>query len=170
MSRPLKCRTLAIVAGLTLAGMSFAPIGYTAGRNAAFRLSATVPPSCLIRFGNMEFGTYEPKGGDLRSWADVMVDCSDGARFLLGLNAGIGRGASILERRMTNGAHTLAYNLYLDAMLTVPWGDSMSGRWVIWDDFGMGAPVHLLMYGLIPGGQNVSPGSYSDTITATIEF
>ncbi len=72
-------------------------------------------------------------------------------------------------RQMVNGAARLSYNLYLDAAHTQIWGDpnpfsySASG-------FVLFPNVTLTVYALIPAGQDVPTGSYSDSVVATFNF
>lgn len=81
-----------------------------------------------------------------------------------------GGAASFTPRRLIAGVVALAYNLYLDAARTVVWGDGTGGS----SAYG---PVHpaegsttLTIYGRIPAGQHVAAGSYSDTVTVTLQF
>jgi spore coat protein U-like protein len=69
---------------------------------------------------------------------------------------------------MVNGAALLGYSLYRDSGLTQNWGvtigtDTASGT-------GNGAAQPITVYGQVPAGQYVTPGSYADTITATVTY
>jgi spore coat protein U-like protein len=74
---------------------------------------------------------------------------------------------------MSNGTDSLQYELYSDVAGGTVWGNS-GGALVTWGAFGsiasQGAGVSRPVYGRIPGGQDVSVGSYTDTITATVNF
>jgi spore coat protein U-like protein len=72
---------------------------------------------------------------------------------------------------MVKGAEALAYNLFTDAARTSVWGDGTSGTSV----YSRANPpnnsnVNLTVYGQIPPGQDVSAGTFSDTVSATINF
>lgn len=75
-------------------------------------------------------------------------------------------------RYMLNGPTTqLDYNLFLDPADSIVWGDGTGGTSI----YGPTAvtndqTVTLTIYGMIPAGQDVPAGSYSDSITATINF
>ncbi len=68
-------------------------------------------------------------------------------------------------------AEGLNYNLYLDAARTTIWGDGTGGTQV----YSNANPpnntnVTVTIYGRIPASQDVSAGSYTNTVTATINF
>ena len=70
-----------------------------------------------------------------------------------------------------SSGETLSYNLYLDAARVSIWGNGNGGT----SRYGpvtppLGSPVTVTIYGRIPARQNVSAGSYRDTIRATINF
>jgi spore coat protein U-like protein len=82
-----------------------------------------------------------------------------------------GSAPSYVPRQMRKGAETLSYNLYLDAARVSIWGDGTGGT----SHYGpvvpaLASPVTVTIYGRIPARENVSVGSYTDTITATINF
>ena len=72
---------------------------------------------------------------------------------------------------MKKGAETLTYNLFRDAAFTTVWGDGSGTT----GQYQIGNPpnntdVPLTVYGRVPALQDVSAGSYSDTVIATINF
>jgi spore coat protein U-like protein len=71
-------------------------------------------------------------------------------------------------RQMANGANRLSYNLYLDAAHTRIWGDPSPNYYTANGVWMSGAT--LTVYGLVPALQDVATGSYSDSVTATINF
>jgi spore coat protein U-like protein len=82
-----------------------------------------------------------------------------------------GNASSFSPRQLVHSTSTLAYNLYLDAARTSVWGDGTGGT----SRYGpttppSGSAVTVSIFGRVPAGQNVSVGSYGDTIVATILF
>jgi spore coat protein U-like protein len=71
---------------------------------------------------------------------------------------------------MSAGAAALSYNLYLDAARISVWGDGSGGT----STYGPLQPAEgstsIPIYGRAPGGQNASPGNYSDTVVVTLVF
>ena len=63
---------------------------------------------------------------------------------------------------------TLAYALYQDSAHTINWGNTVGTDTV--SGTGNGSAQTLTVYGEVPAGQSVTPGAYTDTITATITY
>ena len=72
---------------------------------------------------------------------------------------------------MTKGGEALGYNLYMDASRTTIWGDGTSGTSAYSrNNPPNGTNVSLPVYGRVGAAQDVSAGTYSDTVLATINF
>jgi spore coat protein U-like protein len=96
-------------------------------------------------------------------------NCSGGARtYTATFSAGNG---TLAARALRSGVNTLGYNIYKDAAYTQILGSGSGGTATIANtNSGSGTgPTHTL-YGLIPAGQDVPAGSYTDTLTITITF
>ena len=132
-------------------------------------VSATVVASCTVSTTPMAFGTYN--NTLLTSTATVTATCTNTTPYNVGLNAGLASGATVTARGMfVSGtpAVLLNYALYSNSGRTTNWGstvgtDTVSGT-------GNGSGQAITVYGQIPAGQLVAPGSYADTITATITY
>jgi spore coat protein U-like protein len=134
-----------------------------------FQVTATVLSSCSVSATNLAFGTYDPlAAAPTDGNSTVTVQCTLQAPFNIGLNAGVGSGATVATRVMTSGANTLNYSLYQNAARTTVWGNTPATDTVA--DTGTGIAVPFTVYGRIPNGQNAAPGSYADTITVTVNF
>lgn len=75
-------------------------------------------------------------------------------------------------RTMTTGINTLQYNLYTSNSHTNVWGDGTGGSGTVsgtGTTTASGGPSNTI-YGRVPAGQDVSAGSYTDSITITISF
>jgi len=72
---------------------------------------------------------------------------------------------------MLKGSEALNYNLYLDAARTIIWGDGTAGTQTYFiKNPTNNQDVTVPVYGRVPTGQSVSKGTYSNTITVTINF
>jgi spore coat protein U-like protein len=115
----------------------------------------------------MSFGNYT--GTAANATSAVSVTCTNATPYTVGLSAGAASGATVSARKMTGPASgLLSYSLFSDPSRTLNWGqtvgsDTLTGT-------GNGAIQALTVYGQTPAGQYVSPGSYTDTITATITY
>ena len=77
-------------------------------------VSATVATNCLFNSGTMAFGTYTPGSGNLDVNGSVIVRCTNGLTYAVGLGAGLATGATEANRSMQNGAALLSYQLFRD--------------------------------------------------------
>ncbi len=132
-------------------------------------VSATVVSSCTVSTTPMAFGTYN--NSLLTSTATVTATCTNTTPYNVGLNAGTANGATVTTRGMfvsgTPGV-VLNYSLYSNSGRTTNWGTTVGTDTVT--GTGNGSAQAITVYGQIPAGQLVAPGSYTDTITATITY
>jgi spore coat protein U-like protein len=164
-SRSHAVRSL-IGATLALAGLTSAP-ALASTATTTFNVTATVQATCIISASNLGFGNYS--GSAIATTTSLSVTCTNGTSYNVGLNAGTASGATVTTRAMTGpGGATLGYGLYQDSGHSTNWGntvgtDTKSGT-------GNGSAQTLTVYGNLSGNQYPTPGSYSDTITATITY
>jgi spore coat protein U-like protein len=117
------------------------------------------------------FGSYNVfSGGAVDSAGSLTYRCDD---VFTNITIQLSRGSSstFQPRTLIQGAHQLAYNLYLEPSRSTVWGDGNSGT----GQYGPtvppdGSDVVLNVYGRIPSQQNVHAGAYSDTVVVTIVF
>jgi spore coat protein U-like protein len=127
--------------------------------------------ACTISATSVNFGTYNVfNGSNVDSTGTVTYRCNGSAH---NITVGLTQGASATFslREMQKGSEVLTYNLFLDASRTTIWGDGTSGT----SQYQIGNPpnntnVNLTVYGRVAAGQDVSAGTFSDTITAVINF
>lgn len=167
MLRQLQKNTFIAGAGLLSAltlGLSFAQ---AATSTANFQVTAMVQATCMISAGNLDFGTYT--GTATTATSSISVTCTNTTPYNVGLNAGSSSGATVTTRKMADsGGDTLSYGLYQDAAYSLNWGDTTGTDTVA--GTGDGSTQTLTVYGQLPAGQYVTPGSYSDTVTATVYY
>lgn len=151
-----------------LAGALLAPAAHAAPFGLMCTASAT----------GVSFGTYSPlTPTPLKSTGTVTVSCNAILPGTAPVTVQLGPGASgsFAARHLVSGAGVLGYNLYLDAADTQTWGDGTGGSLTdslnvtITNFFGSGKSSATI-YALMPALQDVAPGSYSDTITVTINY
>lgn len=128
--------------------------------------------TCTISAVGVSFGSYDVLASSPRdSTGTVTFRCIASVPVTVDLNRGQ-NSATFNPRRMTKGSGPLLdYNLYMDAARTTIWGDGSAGT----SRYSNNAPpaltdVNLTVYGRIPAGRDVTAGSYSDTVVATITF
>lgn len=138
-----------------------------------FDVTATVAGNCLISATDLNLGTFDGTNDLNTATSTVSVRCTAGTSFAVGLSTGLHStdfAARKLKRSLS--AHTLNYNLYTDADRTTVWNETTQRV----DGVGLGMSstnaVPLTVYGKLvaAGNENAPPGSYSDTITATVTY
>jgi spore coat protein U-like protein len=132
-----------------------------------FNVKATLVVACNVAANPLNFGVYSTSQIDATS--TIFVTCTNTTAYNVGLDAGTATRATLTNRSMTGpGGDLLGYRLFRDSARTNNWGntvgtDTISGT-------GTGAPQSLTVYGRIPASQYVTPGSYADTIVATVTY
>lgn len=161
LSNAMKSTLLAPVFGvLALGAAPTADAASTATANMG--VSATVQATCIVSTTAMAFGTYT--GVVLPATSTITVQCTNTTPYTLGLNAGLATGATVTNRSMTGpGSALLGYGLYTDSGHGTNFATLASVN-------GTGAPVVTTVYGQVAASQYVAPGSYTDTITATVTY
>ncbi|MSP38845.1 MAG: SCPU domain-containing protein [Deltaproteobacteria bacterium] len=128
--------------------------------------------ACTLRGASIAFGTYDPISLTPLDTAGAVIYRCAGSDHNITITLSRGGGATFATRRMIKGSEQLFYNLYRDAARTAIWGDGTGGT----QSFFIGNPqanntdLSVPIFGRIPAGQNVSKGSFSDTITVTLIF
>jgi spore coat protein U-like protein len=141
--------------------------GFGVYRSTTFTVTATILPSCTLTSASLSFGNYADIVNDAS--AILTVRCSNGTPYNVGLSAGTAPGATVSTRKMTGpGSALLNYNLFRNTGRTINWGntigtDTQTGT-------GSGANQSVYIYGRLPAQQRVTPGTYADTVVATITY
>jgi spore coat protein U-like protein len=166
-------RRLALASALFVAVGSAAPSMAVADSNTSnLEISASVPNSCTISAGALNFGAYNPTTGS-NVTGTVSTNCTMNAVAVITLNQGFysatGSSNEVPLRRLQNGgsANYLNYNLYQNSGKTTIWGSSTSTSVTV---AGIGIEESTSVYGEIPGGQSVPAGSYTDNVIATVTY
>ncbi len=131
--------------------------------------TAAEADQCTVSTTSVNFGSYNVFDTTHKdSTGTITLRCNGGAS---NVKVEIGRGGSpfVAYRFMNKGLELLFYNLYQNASRTIIWGDD-SGS-----DYYVGNPpnnrdVTLTVYGRITAGQDVSSGSYGDSVTVTVQY
>jgi spore coat protein U-like protein len=155
---PLGLYSDAIVATVTMSGVA---------TTVSFPVTANVPPDCTFSAADLVFGTY--RGVQLDAQSQISLTCTSGTPWNVGLNQGTFAGATVTTRKMTGpGTSSMSYSLYRDSGRTLNWGNTVGTDTV--SGTGSGSTQTVTVFGRVPASQNLSAGSYQDTIIATITF
>ncbi len=139
---------------------------------AALAWPADAAAQCSVSATGVAFGSYDVFAATPRDSTGTV-----GYQCLLPLSVQItlstGASATFTPRKMVKGAERLNYNFYRDAGRSLIWGDGAGGTSFYSGTVGalqLGTTINVTVYGRIPPQQDVSAGTYTDTITATINF
>ena len=146
---------------------------FAASKTANVDVTASVAANCTITTAAVAFGAYDPVSAnaatDLLGTGTLTVACTKGAAATIDL----GQGGNYLAptRRMTAGAGAfLNYALYKDAARTQVWGSATTGGTTYAYNSASRNSVAITVYGTVPQAQDVTVGSYADTVVATINY
>jgi len=167
LSNALKSTLPAAILGfLGLGLMSTSVVAQANPATTTFGVSATVLKDCTVSATPLAFGNYT--GAVNSAQSAVTVTCTNSTTYSVGLGTGLATGATVTTRQMQNGSALLSYGLFSNATWTTNWGNTLATNWVT--GTGNGAGQSLNVYGQIPAGQYVTPGSYNDTISVTVTY
>jgi spore coat protein U-like protein len=140
---------------------------HAATATANFNVTALVGTSCSVSAADLAFGTYDPTAvTDATTTSTINVTCSLLTPYTISLNTGTFASGS--ARRMGSGASRLGYEIYRDAAQTGIFGTVAATLGV--SGVGTGLAIPTTIYGKIPKNQVVTPGSYADQITVTVDY
>ena len=172
----MKRSTLTLIA---LSVVLFSVPAFAASTNTTFQVQATVIANCTISAVNLNFGNYDPisanaaAGSDLYGNTTVTVACTKGApNVWIGLDAGANSASAVgTTRAMASAGNFLNYDLYLANPNPAPgavWGNTQAtGKSYV---AASKAATAITVFGRVPKNQDAAVGTYTDTITATINY
>lgn len=124
----------------------------------------------------MAFGQYDPmstapldgQGRVSYRCGKKLVDDKDALIVQISLSTGQ---AGTFQRYMTGGRDRLRYNLYLDPVRTIVWGDGTGGTQAYTSKAQANNKVTIVpVFGRIVAEQDVAASVYLDTIIVTLDF
>ena len=150
--------------------------GLAGSATSAFRVTATLDPTCTVQTTPAAFGHYNPitthATAPLEITSSVTITCSKGMATTIGLDRGLHADyATNTTRAMKHVLRDeyLNYELYQDSIHTTLWGTSIP-HLVVPPVAVDTKPRTYLIFGRVPAGQDVSIGNYHDTIVAIVNF
>jgi spore coat protein U-like protein len=162
---PIRIACAAVLAAsFGLTGSAFA-----AAKTGTLNVKLTIEPGCSVFSNNtdisLDFGTWTTLSQNIDESASFDVACSGDTGFTVGLDKGLGGGATVNDRKLTSGTNKIAYNLYTDA-----------SRGTVWDtkDYlapspttnpASGALTKVTIFGRVPKSAAIPvAGIYLDTV------
>lgn len=133
-------------------------------------LAGRAEAACTISTTAVSFGTYNVYTATAdTATGTVTYLCGTADRNIV-ITLSTGSSGTFTARTMKKGAEALTYNLYRNAALTNIWGDGSGSTSTYTRNNPPNNSLVLTVYGRVPALQDVSAGSYTDTVIATISF
>jgi spore coat protein U-like protein len=160
-------RDLAVLAITGMLSVSAVKPAVAGLANSFLDVRVRVETGCTIGSAVLDFGTYiAGQSQPLSGQTEITVDnCPVGT---LSLQLDGGRAGNVSRRQMTGeNGERLSYQLYRDPNMKNVLGQ---GKQALSLSLGSASSAVFTVYGLVPGGQKVSPGVYSDTVLVVLDF
>jgi spore coat protein U-like protein len=141
----------------------------TSAGSFGFTVNATVVNNCLISATNIAFTSTGVLSSALNASGAITARCTNGDAYRIAISSGSSGNVAARQMQRSGGGGTVNYQLYTDSAHTSAWGDGTAGTTMA-TGTGSGNAVSINVYGRVPAQSTPMPGSYSDTITATITF
>ena len=157
----------------------FSVTNANAQQTSNLEVSAEVPEVCIIdspasipmAFGQLDVvaGGGGP-GGSFEESADFIWRCSQGSAVSIGLDLGLGSGATLAKRVMTGVTPTNTLPYRLETTGGADWGAIGSGTEFTTTALGITTPETVTIDGIITlaDAQAANADSFSDTVTITL--
>ena len=134
-----------------------------------FTVQMTITASCVINSAAaLNFGSAGVIAAAVDQTSTLQVQCTNATPYNIGLDVGLGAGATVASRKMTNGGSTINYTLYRDGARSLVWGNTVGTDTVA--GTGNGAGQTYTVYGRVPAQTTPAAALYSDTITVTVTY
>jgi spore coat protein U-like protein len=157
-------RGLAVMLATVLSGAAF---GSTT--TSTFQSQITIAATCtILSTTTLDFGTQGVLSANIDQTNTIQVQCTNTTPYNIGLDVGIGSGATVAVRKMTSGGVTINYSLYSNAGRTTVWGNTIGTDTVA--STGTGAAQNFTVYGRVPAQTTPAPATYTDTVTVTVTY
>ena len=163
-----------IVASLAATAAVFGSVGANAEtKTGNFDITANVISSCYLETQNIDFGSVQVTNPeDTVANSSVNVVCSKGIGYNVTLSGGLSTDPTARQMALsTNADERLNYSILInDGASEFNWGTADGQKLVQTAVQNVDGTATFAIKAVIPGSQFVTPGAYSDTLTATINY
>lgn len=130
---------------------------------------------CTVNAVSPVFGNYQGSSTGSNASGSISVSCITPTpqNVFYTVKLGLSGQSQGSQRRMNAGTNYLSYNVFCDASYSQIWTDGTAGSCVVTG--GQASQLGTLLrvypvYGRVPGGQFVAPGTYADTIPVQVLY
>lgn len=138
-------------------------------RTGSFDVRITISAECqIVSTEALDFGMVGVLTTAVNATAALQVACTATTPYTIGIDSGLGTGATTSLRKMTSGSNTINYRLFRDSARTASWGNSVGVDTA--SATGTGAAQSFTIYGQVPAQTTPASATYSDTVTVTVTY
>jgi len=131
-------------------------------------VTATISNSCTIGATTISFGSQGILSTNKDATGTLSIQCTVSLPYVVSLDGGLSGATNPTQRKMTFNSANILYGLYQDSARSVAWGSSSGVNTV--SGTGTGLTQSLTVYGRVAPQTTPAPGTYSDTIIATVTY
>lgn len=130
---------------------------------------------CSVTSTPVNFSSYDVFSPIPRDSAgSITITCNNPDKKPIPVNISISSGSAgiFTPRQMsqTAGSDRMKYNLFIDSSRTAIWGDGTGSTSTVTKIVNKDIVINESIYGRIAALQNLSVGTYSDTLTVTVSW
>ena len=171
-----------VLSALLVSTASLSLHAYAATSTSGMNVTVNINATCTMSNTDLDFGDYDATGvnvtADLTATATISTTCTSGTNGVISMSGGshvLFCTSSKCHRQMANQDETsfLRYNIYTNESLSwgSVWSDNTSATNEVVQVIGSGVSQNTTVYGEITKNQrNAAAGSYTDTITITLNY
>ena len=148
-------------------GSTNCPVGTLTNTKTA-TVTATVSSNCTIGATAISFGSQGILSSNKDAQGTLNIQCSQSLPYLVSLDGGLSGATNPTQRKMTFSTANVVYGLYQDSARSVPWGSTSGVNTA--SGTGTGLTQTINVYGRVAPQTTPQPGTYADTIVATITY
>lgn len=128
--------------------------------------------TCNVTTTNISFGVYDVfSPTPLDSTGIISLTCDEAPPPDVVVAIGQSPNSGVFNpRQMRSATDLMDYNVYTDPARTAIWGDGTAGTSTVTQKVTKNKARLLTVYGRIPPAQDLAVGTYSDTLTVTINW
>jgi spore coat protein U-like protein len=145
-----------------------ATIGNKNATSAPFTVTATYPATCSVSAATLNFGSQGLLTANVDASSTLTATCSSTTTYTIALNGGNAGATDPTQRKMSKATEQITYGLYRDSARSQAWGSTTGTNTASGTGSGLGQS--FTVFGRVPAQTTPSPGTYSDTIIATLTF
>lgn len=138
-----------------------------------FNVTATVTKNCTVSANNLSLGSVAAGTTPSSSSSTLSIACSNTTPYNVGLSPTNGNTSGAGKMTGAASGSSIAYQLYQNSSLTTAWGNNNVTPTSVGNGVaatGSGMTQTLTVYAKATGSTDVTPDTYTDTVTVFVNY